>query len=118
MLPSTELILFLNNDVDLAHDALEEMARWIEQPRIGLVGAKLYYPNGSVQHGGIKLNLEKHGGRTMRWEHVDGRAPVNRQGFSQITGICEAVTGACILMKRDLFLGGRRIRRNLVPHRL
>ncbi len=44
-----ELLLFLNNDVEAIDSGwLEEMARWVSRPDIGVVGAKLIYPNGSI----------------------------------------------------------------------
>src|SRR5207302_5033498 len=53
-----DLLLFLNNDTEaLDEDWLEEMVRWADRPEIGAVGAKLLYPDGTIQHAGIVVGL-------------------------------------------------------------
>ena len=64
-----ENILFLNNDVDLDSNALLEMCRWIEQPGIGLVGCRLNYPNGLLQHGGVIIETSR-AAFIKSWHHV------------------------------------------------
>ncbi|NIP43024.1 MAG: glycosyltransferase, partial [candidate division Zixibacteria bacterium] len=45
-----ELLLFLNNDIEvLESDWLDELVRWADQPEIGIVGAKLLYPDRTIQ---------------------------------------------------------------------
>jgi hypothetical protein len=51
-----EILAFLNNDIEvLSPDWLEEMVSHAMRPKVGAVGAKLCYPDGSVQHGGVVL---------------------------------------------------------------
>ena len=51
-----EVLLLLNNDTEVQHaDWLDEMVGQLSQPGIGIVGARLLYPNGTVQHAGILL---------------------------------------------------------------
>lgn len=97
-----DVILFLNNDVELEEDALSEMLRWIDQPHIGIVGCRLHYPDGRLQHGGVEINL--HGREEMRWEHVEKLRRFKEMDRTKTLGIFEAVTAACAMMKRQTFL--------------
>ena len=49
-----EYMLILNNDVKVLNDYwLESMLEWCQLPEVGSVGAKLYYPDGKIQHAGV-----------------------------------------------------------------
>ncbi|WP_068469532.1 glycosyltransferase family 2 protein [Candidatus Protochlamydia phocaeensis] len=96
-------VLFINNDVELEPDALHEMCRWIDQPRIGLVGCRLHYPNGLLQHGGIDLKRDAPA-HQMIWNHSEKMASADRQRLTKIIRIADAVTAACALMKKDFFV--------------
>jgi len=101
------ILLFLNNDVELDSGALREMAAWLEQPEIGIVGCKLYFPNGLIQHGGVRLDpIGQH--HRMQWAHVDKGVPDGFSGFSRQIAIVDAVTAAAAMMRRSDFgeLGG------------
>ena len=44
----------LNNDIKVLSDGwLSSMLEWCQLPEVGCVGAKLYYPNGKIQHAGV-----------------------------------------------------------------
>lgn len=97
-----ELLLFLNNDVEVIDSGwLEEMARWASRPGIGVVGAKLIYPDGAIQHAGIILGMEGHG------SHIFGGV---REAHSGPYGSVDwyrnylAVTGACMMLNKEVFL--------------
>ena len=101
-----DLLLFLNNDVEIVESGwLAEMARWACLPGVGMVGAKLLYPDGSLQHAGIVVGMTGHAGHIYAGQ---------KAGFSSlfpspdVTRNVSAVTGACMLVRRDLFesLGG------------
>jgi GT2 family glycosyltransferase len=93
-----DYLLFLNNDVEvLTPDWLEQMLTVAEQPRIGIVGAILLYPDGTIQHAGIEPAPDgewRHIARGLDWE--SSRADTLR--------VVSGVTGACLLMRRDRFL--------------
>ena len=96
-----DLLLFLNNDTEaLNPDWLEEMVRWAERREIGAVGAKLLYPDNTIQHAGIVIGLRglaHHVYRQTRDTHADlfGSVDWYRNYL--------AVTGACLMMRRKVF---------------
>ena len=48
-----EHLLLLNNDIEvLSHDFLRELLSYSQRPDVGAVGAKLYYPDDTIQHAG------------------------------------------------------------------
>ncbi|MGI8436358.1 MAG: glycosyltransferase family 2 protein, partial [Chthoniobacterales bacterium] len=95
------LVLLLNNDIE-TRDAswLSEMVSLVTQPGVGLVGARLWYPNGTMQHGGVILGaggIAGHAHAGLRHEHGYFARAHLTQNFS-------AVTAACALVRRDLYL--------------
>ena len=101
-----ELLLFLNNDVEITNpDWLGELADWASYPPIGIAGAMLLYPDGSIQHAGAVVGLDGFAG------HPFARCPSLHVGIYGNTTWYRnflAVTGACMLMRREVFeeLGG------------
>jgi len=98
----SEFLLFLNNDVFVTQPSW--LARMVGEaladPLVGIVGAKLLYPNGTVQHAGVVLGVggvadHAHRGRAADDPGYMARA-VCAQEFS-------AVTAACLLCRRDAF---------------
>lgn len=99
-----DTLLFLNNDVDLDEDAVAEMSRWIDQPQIGMVGCRLHYPDGSLQHGGV--DIYSRGPITrMTWEHIERFSTFDKtMNLTKRIRIMKAVTAACAMVKRQTFL--------------
>ncbi len=100
-----ELLLFLNDDVEVIEPGwLAALAEQAWRPEVGVAGAQLLYPDGTVQHAGLAFSPE--GGRHV-FRFLPGTAP-GPFGLA----VCErevlAVTGACMLMRRATFdaLGG------------
>lgn len=94
-----EAILLLNNDVEvLEPNWLREMVSCLDYPGTGIVGAKLLYPDRTIQHAGVIAGL---GGLAGHW-HSGSRenfpGPMGRLLVRQSFSI---VTGACLLMTRD-----------------
>ncbi|MGB3700041.1 MAG: glycosyltransferase [Anaerolineales bacterium] len=103
---SGDLLLFLNNDTEVINpDWLDELSAWAERPGIGVVGTKLLYPDGNIQHAGIVMGIEGHG------SHIFERLPEHHYGpFGSPDWYrdYQAVTGACMMIPREVFeeLGG------------
>lgn len=96
-------LLFINNDVELEEGALLEMCRWASQAPVGIVGCLLRYPNGLLQHGGIDLKREGPG-HQMIWNHSEKFACQSKQKLANQLRLCDAVTAACAMMRRQVFL--------------
>lgn len=103
----TPLVLHLNNDVTALNPGwLEDMAGWLSLPEVGVVGAKLLYPDGTLNHAGISVS------------HEDGlphvlfeKEPQDDFGHLFLPHAARnvvAVTGACLLTRTALYreLGG------------
>jgi O-antigen biosynthesis protein len=94
-----ELLLMLNNDIDvIAPGWLDEMVSYAIRPDVGAVGAKLLYGDGKIQHGGVMfstiiINIHRRAERTCSGHRNQLLLPRT----------LSAVTGACFLMRRDLF---------------
>ena len=96
-----EYILLLNNDVEvISTNWLTKMLGLAQREDVGCVGAKLYYPDSTIQHGGVIVGL-------------GGGAAHAHRGFSKkaygyfmrlgLTHNLSAVTGACLLVKKSVF---------------
>lgn len=94
-------LLFMNNDVEVIEaNWLNAMIEHIQRPEVGAVGARLLYPDNTVQHAGVVLGvggIAQHAFRGFPAEHPG----VNRQ--LQVTRNYSSVTGACLLTRRDVF---------------
>lgn len=99
---AADLVCLLNNDIEALHsDWLEEMVSVALQPGVGAVGAKLFYPDGRIQHGGVVVGL--HGAA----DHAYAGAPGNAPGYAQqllVRREVSAVTAACLVVQRSLYL--------------
>ena len=101
-----DALLFLNNDIEVLDGGwLAEMVDCLGFEAVGIVGAKLTYPSGLVQHDGVIVGLGEAAGHWYVGEPGDAPGPMGRLGVRQTMG---AVTGACMLVTRSCFdaLGG------------
>lgn len=100
-LASGEYLLFLNNDTEVINrTCIRELVSYAVREDVGAVGARLYYPDGTIQHAGVILGLGGIAGHAFR------EASHNANGyFSRI--LCaqdySAVTAACMMMPKELF---------------
>ena len=96
-----DLIVLLNNDIEVIDGGwLDEMVSHGLRPEIGAVGARLWYPDGTMQHGGVILGaggIAGHAHAGIRHEHGYFARAHLVQNFS-------AVTAACMLVRKDLYL--------------
>lgn len=97
-----EYVLLLNNDVEVINDEwLNAMLEYAQLPEIGEVGAKLLYPDGKIQHAGIGVGLGGAAAHPHRMLSGDG---FGFQGWLVNPRNVIAVTAACMMIKRNLFL--------------
>jgi GT2 family glycosyltransferase len=94
-------LLFLNNDTEVTNaEWLTSMLEFAQHKAIGTVGAKLLYPDGTIQHAGVVLGIGGIAGHSHRYlpEHSPGY-------FGQLNVIrnYSAVTAACLLTRREVF---------------
>lgn len=94
-------LLFLNNDTEvISSDWLEKMVSFCQFQRIGCVGAKLYYPNHTIQHAGVVLGL---GGAAGHPHHTYPQGDFGYFGKLEINVDYLAVTAACMMVKTSDF---------------
>lgn len=95
------LLLLVNDDVRVIHDDwLERMVGHVVQDRVGAVGAMLYYPDDTIQHGGVTLGL---GGVAA---HNHSRLPRGHPGYGARAWLDQdlsCVTAGCMLIRREVF---------------
>ena len=97
-----EVLVLLNNDTEvITPDWLERLVSIALQPDVGAVGAKLLFPDDRVQHGGVVLGL---GGLAAHAHEGLDRHSAGYVGRMALQHDVSAVTGACLAVRRDLFL--------------
>lgn len=96
-----EILLFLNNDIEITNSSwLSEMVSQVLRTEIGCVGAKLLYPNDTVQHGGVIIGLGGVAGHSHKHFHK------NHPGYKhrlQLVQNFSAVTAACLAVRKKIF---------------
>lgn len=96
-----EYLCLLNNDTEVVSDNwLTEMMQYAVQADTGAVGAKLLYPDGTIQHAGVIVGMGEAAGHAHRF------APSDEPGYFRqmhVAQFVSAVTGACLLVKKSKF---------------
>src|SRR5436305_7887369 len=100
---SGEVLLFLNNATEVPAGAIETLVEQALEPDVGAVGARLLYPDGTIQHGGVVWHEH---GLTLPY-HLFHHSPGDMPAAGAVYDL-DAVTGACLAIPRELFfeLGG------------
>jgi glycosyltransferase involved in cell wall biosynthesis len=97
-----EYVCFMNNDIQvIATDWLTEMLSHAARPEVGAVGAKLLYPDGTLQHSGVVLGIGGIAG------HSHKGLPAESPGYCGRVALISnfsAVTAACLLIEKEKFL--------------
>ncbi len=94
---SGEVLLFLNNDTEIiTPDWLERLVEHAIRPEVGAVGAKLYYPDGTIQHAGVIIGLRSIAGHCFRTFSANNSGYMGRLKIIQNLS---AVT-ACLMTER------------------
>ncbi|MFA7240299.1 MAG: glycosyltransferase [Sulfuricellaceae bacterium] len=101
-------ILFCNNDIEAIEDGwLERMLELGQHRDVGVVGAKLFYPDMQmIQHAGVIVGMNGiagHAGQFMAHTGADGNPEKGYLGRLMATHEQMAVTAACMLVRRDVF---------------
>ena len=97
-----DYVLLLNNDTEvISEDWLSIMVGYAMQDHVGAVGAKLIYPDKTIQHGGVVMGMGGVAG------HVFVNSPMNYEGI--YGRLCvpynySVVTAACLMIKKDKYL--------------
>lgn len=95
-------LLFLNNDTEIFDDGwLPALLEYASVPEVGAVGAMLRYPNGTLQHVGILVHPGARVDHLLSERH---ESSVDHPYFPRCACEVSAVTGACMMMRCDLFL--------------
>ncbi len=96
-----EVLLLLNNDIDVIDAGwLTELVSQAMRPEVGAVGAKLLYPDGTVQHAGMTFGNGSFGAHVYR--HA-ARDDPGHGGMLAARRRVSAATGACLAIRRDVF---------------
>lgn len=96
-----EILGLINNDIEpINDDWLEEMVSQACREEIGCVGAKLYYPNGTIQHAGVVLGVGGVAGHAHKYFSRHEPGYFSRLHLAQNFS---AVTAACLVMRKTLF---------------
>ncbi len=101
-----EYLLLLNNDVEILSDGfVRELLSYSQRPDVGAVGAKLYYPDDTIQHAGLFIGLGGTAGVSHKFHPRGDGGDMFRLVTTQNVS---AVTGAALMVRRDLYeqLGG------------
>lgn len=96
------IIGLVNNDIEvISPDWLSEMVSHAVRPEIGCVGARLWFPDNTLQHGGVILGLGGVAG------HAHYRLQKGNPGYfgrAQVVQNFSAVTAACLLVRKDIYI--------------
>ncbi|WP_372772369.1 glycosyltransferase [Pantoea sp. WEP] len=96
-----EYIVLLNNDTAIIqNDWLENMLNHAQRPEVGIVGAKLLYPNGRIQHAGVVLGLRGPADHPFIGRPGDDKGYLNRLIADQNY---TTVTAACMMVRKDVY---------------
>lgn len=96
-----DLILFMNDDTEVIEPAwLKHMAQWFALTDVGAVGAKLLFPNETIQHAGVIIGMHGLVGHVFLNELEYTSGP---WGTDHWYRNLSSVTAACILVKREVF---------------
>ncbi|MDR2109555.1 MAG: glycosyltransferase family 2 protein [Coriobacteriales bacterium] len=101
-----EMLLFLNNDTSvISPDWMQEMLMFAQRPEVAAVGARLLFPDDTIQHGGVIIGIGGLAGHAHKGFKRDSPGYVCRL---QLVQNISAVTGACLMLRKQVFwqIGG------------
>ncbi|GAB2563938.1 glycosyltransferase family 92 protein [Dyella jejuensis] len=96
-----EYLILLNNDTAVLHeDWIEALLNHAQRPEVGIVGAKLHFPDGRIQHGGVVLGLRGAA------DHPFIGQPMEADGYMHRLRVDQnytAVTAACLMIRKSVY---------------
>ena len=96
-----EQLLLLNNDIEILSEGfLKELLSYSQRPDVGAVGAKLYYPDDTIQHAGVIMGINGSAGHSHKSYPRKAVGDLYRLVTTQNY---MAVTGACLMTKTALY---------------
>ncbi|MDQ6624457.1 MAG: glycosyltransferase family 2 protein [Verrucomicrobiota bacterium] len=96
-----QFVCLLNNDLEVMHDDwLGEMLSQAVRPGVGAVGARLWYPNGTIQHAGVILGAGGIGSHA----HAGLKEGPGYFSRAHLVQNFSAVTAACLLTRKEIYL--------------
>jgi GT2 family glycosyltransferase len=101
---SNRYLIFMNDDVVISGDHwLEDLCAPFIRPEVGIVGARLHYPDGTIEHCGVVTGVGEGVGHSGRFQVGSPFWP-----WLELTRNVSAVTGACMAIRRTVFerIGG------------
>ena len=108
-----DLVLLLNNDIEVTEaNWLKEMVSCFAYKNTGIVGARLLYPDGSIQHAGVIVGL---GGLAGHWFTKRPRDHAGPMARLLVRSSISAVTGACMLISRECIERTGRFEESMFP---
>jgi GT2 family glycosyltransferase len=108
-----DVVGLINNDIEALHSGwLDEMLSHLLQPDVGAVGAKLLWPNGMVQHGGVLLGVGHVAGH---YGNALAQADAGDHARNQVVQRVSGVTAACLLVRKQDYLAVGGMNEDLFP---
>ena len=96
-----EYLILLNNDTAILHaDWIETLLNHAQRPEVGIVGAKLHYPDGRIQHAGVILGLRGPADHPYIGEAMDAPGYMHRLQVDQNYTV---VTAACLMIRKSVY---------------
>lgn len=98
---SGQHIILLNNDIEIiTADWIESMLQFSQLKEVGAVGAKLLYPNDTIQHAGVIVGINGVAGHSHKYYPADNYGYFGRLILNQNIS---AVTAACLMVKKEIY---------------
>lgn len=96
-----EYILLLNNDTEIINkDCISQMLSYCQRDEVGIVGARLYYEDGSIQHAGVVVGIGGIAGHAFAGLYEEKGLYMSR---TKVACDYSAVTAACLMVKKQIF---------------
>lgn len=95
------ILCLMNNDIEVITPGwLEEMVSFSLLPEMGCIGSRLWYPDGSLQHGGVIIGLGGVAGHSHKYFQRGTNGYLNRTVLQQNLS---AVTAACLIVRKAVY---------------